>query len=158
MKVYSSIWRALLVGVCAALLAAAPLPAQTADTTAALAPGSFAVGFGSAVIQDSTRRLASGEQRPIPIAVWYPAISNPGRPMSYRDYFQVFDSPRTAGTDSAELKAFTDFIASHGAPRAEVLAWLASIAEQLDLSLADAASRYANGCPRCGAVPCDCPM
>ncbi|MCU1355789.1 MAG: hypothetical protein JWM89_1207 [Acidimicrobiales bacterium] len=39
----------------------------------------------------------------------------------------------------------------------DVLAWLASLAHQLDLSLDDAAARYANGCPRCGTVPCGCP-
>ena len=39
----------------------------------------------------------------------------------------------------------------------DVLAWLASLAEQLDLSLEDAAARYAAGCPRCGATPCGCP-
>jgi NTP pyrophosphatase (non-canonical NTP hydrolase) len=39
---------------------------------------------------------------------------------------------------------------------ADVLAWLASIAEQLGLSLDDAATRYAAGCPRCGGVPCSC--
>jgi NTP pyrophosphatase (non-canonical NTP hydrolase) len=39
----------------------------------------------------------------------------------------------------------------------DVLAWLASLAEQLGLSLDDAAARYADGCPRCGAVPCGCP-
>jgi NTP pyrophosphatase (non-canonical NTP hydrolase) len=39
---------------------------------------------------------------------------------------------------------------------ADVLAWLASLAGQLGLSLDDAASRYANGCPRCGNVPCTC--
>ena len=39
----------------------------------------------------------------------------------------------------------------------DVLAWLASLAAQLDLSLDDAATRYASGCPRCGAVPCGCP-
>ncbi|HEV3226865.1 MAG TPA: MazG nucleotide pyrophosphohydrolase domain-containing protein [Acidimicrobiales bacterium] len=39
---------------------------------------------------------------------------------------------------------------------ADVLAWLASIAEQLGLSLADAAQRYAAGCPRCGQRPCAC--
>ena len=38
----------------------------------------------------------------------------------------------------------------------DVLAWTASLAEQLGLSLDDAAARYANGCPRCGAVPCSC--
>ena len=39
---------------------------------------------------------------------------------------------------------------------ADVLAWLASIAAQLDLSLEDAAARYADGCPRCGGIPCTC--
>jgi len=38
----------------------------------------------------------------------------------------------------------------------DVLAWLASLAEQLGLSLEDAAQRYAGGCPRCGTVPCTC--
>jgi len=41
---------------------------------------------------------------------------------------------------------------------ADVLAWLASIAEQLGLSLDDAVTRYANGCPRCGTTPCRCPL
>jgi NTP pyrophosphatase (non-canonical NTP hydrolase) len=39
----------------------------------------------------------------------------------------------------------------------DVLAWLASLAEQLGLSLDDAAARYRSGCPRCGAIPCQCP-
>ena len=39
----------------------------------------------------------------------------------------------------------------------DVLAWLASIADQLDLSLDDAVRRYTGGCPRCGALPCRCP-
>ncbi len=38
----------------------------------------------------------------------------------------------------------------------DVLAWLASLANQLGLSLEDAAARYAEGCPRCGAMPCAC--
>jgi NTP pyrophosphatase (non-canonical NTP hydrolase) len=38
----------------------------------------------------------------------------------------------------------------------DVLAWLASLAEQLGLSLEDAAARYADGCPICGAIPCRC--
>jgi NTP pyrophosphatase (non-canonical NTP hydrolase) len=41
---------------------------------------------------------------------------------------------------------------------ADVLAWLASIADQLGLSLDDATRRYANGCPRCGEIPCRCPL
>lgn len=39
---------------------------------------------------------------------------------------------------------------------ADVLAWLASLAAQLGLSLDDAARRYADGCPRCGRIPCRC--
>jgi NTP pyrophosphatase (non-canonical NTP hydrolase) len=38
----------------------------------------------------------------------------------------------------------------------DVLAWLASLAEQLGLSLEDAAARYAEGCPSCGSTPCRC--
>ena len=39
----------------------------------------------------------------------------------------------------------------------DVLAWLASLANQLGLSLEEAVGRYAGGCPACGGVPCDCP-
>ena len=39
----------------------------------------------------------------------------------------------------------------------DVLAWLASLTDQLGLSLERAAERYRNGCPRCGSVPCACP-
>jgi NTP pyrophosphatase (non-canonical NTP hydrolase) len=39
----------------------------------------------------------------------------------------------------------------------DVLAWLASLANQLGLSMDDALARYAEGCPVCGGVPCTCP-
>lgn len=39
----------------------------------------------------------------------------------------------------------------------DVLAWLASLAEQLGLALDDAVARYANGCPKCAGIPCACP-
>lgn len=38
----------------------------------------------------------------------------------------------------------------------DVLAWLASLANQLGLALDDAAARYADGCPKCEATPCTC--
>ena len=38
----------------------------------------------------------------------------------------------------------------------DVLAWLASLANQLGLSLDQAAARYAAGCPKCGGTPCHC--
>jgi NTP pyrophosphatase (non-canonical NTP hydrolase) len=40
---------------------------------------------------------------------------------------------------------------------ADVLAWVASLANQMDIDLAAAVERYASGCPRCAAMPCDCP-
>jgi NTP pyrophosphatase (non-canonical NTP hydrolase) len=39
----------------------------------------------------------------------------------------------------------------------DVLAWLASLANQLGLSLDDGAARYADGCPKCTCSPCVCP-
>lgn len=38
----------------------------------------------------------------------------------------------------------------------DVLAWVASLANQLDLRLDDAVARYVSGCPRCGQTPCAC--
>jgi NTP pyrophosphatase (non-canonical NTP hydrolase) len=40
----------------------------------------------------------------------------------------------------------------------DVLAWLASLANQAGVDLEDAAARYADGCPKCGAIPCGCPF
>ena len=39
----------------------------------------------------------------------------------------------------------------------DVVAWLASIANQLGLSMDEAVGRYASGCPVCAAIPCACP-
>jgi len=39
----------------------------------------------------------------------------------------------------------------------DVLAWLASLAHQLDIPLDDAIERYRAGCPRCSELPCRCP-
>lgn len=39
----------------------------------------------------------------------------------------------------------------------DVLAWLASLAGQLGLSLEEAAGRYSAGCPACSRIPCCCP-
>ena len=40
---------------------------------------------------------------------------------------------------------------------ADVLAWVASLANQMDVDLDAAVQRYAAGCPRCAAIPCACP-
>ncbi len=39
---------------------------------------------------------------------------------------------------------------------ADVLAWVASLANQMDIDLTQAIERYASGCPRCSASPCAC--
>ena len=38
----------------------------------------------------------------------------------------------------------------------DALAWLTTVADFAGVDLDDAASRYAGGCPRCGAKPCVC--
>ena len=40
----------------------------------------------------------------------------------------------------------------------DVLAWLASLANQAGVDLEAAAARYSDGCPKCGAIPCRCPF
>ena len=40
---------------------------------------------------------------------------------------------------------------------ADVLAWVATLANQLDIDLTAAVERYRTGCPRCGTMPCACP-
>jgi NTP pyrophosphatase (non-canonical NTP hydrolase) len=39
---------------------------------------------------------------------------------------------------------------------ADVLAWLTSLANQVGVDLNEAVQRYADGCPRCAAIPCTC--
>jgi NTP pyrophosphatase (non-canonical NTP hydrolase) len=38
----------------------------------------------------------------------------------------------------------------------DVLAWLVTLADLCDVDLAEAAARYADGCPKCQASPCRC--
>ena len=38
----------------------------------------------------------------------------------------------------------------------DVVAWVASLANQQGLSIEDAIARYRAGCPRCQASPCTC--
>ena len=39
----------------------------------------------------------------------------------------------------------------------DVIAWVATLANQMGVDLTTAVERYADGCPRCGGVPCSCP-
>lgn len=38
----------------------------------------------------------------------------------------------------------------------DVIAWVATLANQMGVDLSQAVQRYANGCPRCSSVPCAC--
>ena len=38
----------------------------------------------------------------------------------------------------------------------DVIAWVATLANQLDVDLTEAIARYRDGCPKCGASPCRC--
>ena len=39
----------------------------------------------------------------------------------------------------------------------DVVAWVATLANQMGIDLTDAVERYATGCPRCASLPCACP-
>jgi NTP pyrophosphatase (non-canonical NTP hydrolase) len=49
------------------------------------------------------------------------------------------------GTKAQQLHEFGD-----------VLAWVASLANQLEIDLEEAAGRFADGCPKCSLTPCNC--
>ncbi|MGC9317756.1 MAG: MazG nucleotide pyrophosphohydrolase domain-containing protein [Armatimonadota bacterium] len=38
----------------------------------------------------------------------------------------------------------------------DVLAWLTTTASLAGVDMDEAAARFANGCPKCGAIPCEC--
>ena len=38
----------------------------------------------------------------------------------------------------------------------DVIAWVATLANQMGVDLTEAVERYAAGCPRCGTLPCSC--
>ena len=38
----------------------------------------------------------------------------------------------------------------------DVLAWLASLANQVGVDLTTVVDRYRDGCPKCAAIPCNC--
>ncbi|HET8679490.1 MAG TPA: MazG nucleotide pyrophosphohydrolase domain-containing protein [bacterium] len=40
----------------------------------------------------------------------------------------------------------------------DVLAWTVTVASLRGVDVARAVDRYAGGCPRCGSVPCVCPI
>lgn len=39
---------------------------------------------------------------------------------------------------------------------ADVVAWVATLANQMGIDLTEAVDRYKDGCPRCHSMPCGC--
>jgi NTP pyrophosphatase (non-canonical NTP hydrolase) len=39
----------------------------------------------------------------------------------------------------------------------DVIAWVATLANQMNIDLTEAIDRYSHGCPRCHSLPCACP-
>ncbi len=38
----------------------------------------------------------------------------------------------------------------------DVLAWVATLANQVEVDLTTVVDRYADGCPKCNSIPCSC--
>jgi NTP pyrophosphatase (non-canonical NTP hydrolase) len=38
----------------------------------------------------------------------------------------------------------------------DVLAWIATLANQVGVDLTEVVDRYKDGCPKCSAIPCEC--
>jgi NTP pyrophosphatase (non-canonical NTP hydrolase) len=85
-----------------------------------------------------------------------------------RDAFEAKDSRRglsgsfmwfmeEVGELAAALRGGSD--AERAAEFADVLAWLATLANTAGIDLEAAVeAKYGAGCPRCGKVPCVCPQ
>jgi NTP pyrophosphatase (non-canonical NTP hydrolase) len=80
---------------------------------------------------------------------------------TYRERDRARGTPATVAWLAEELGELARATRKEGSAEqlhelGDVLAWLASLADQLGLSLDDAARRYADGCPVCSAIPCTC--
>jgi NTP pyrophosphatase (non-canonical NTP hydrolase) len=63
-----------------------------------------------------------------------------------------FRWPPEVGEVARALRGDGDLVHEIG----DVLAWLGSLANLAGVDLERAAARYANGCPKCGEIPCGC--
>ena len=87
--------------------------------------------------------------------------------MMWQLYFERDSKRGTEGTldwledEVEELREALEEGESKAAEKefADVLAWLASLANVVGIDLEKAAlAKYANKCPKCGLSPCDCPF
>jgi len=106
------------VGAWLAVLLALAGPAAGQGHSGALEPGHWPVGFTTLASAES----ATVHPPAVEIGIWYPAEDSAGIRLTYRRYFLLGAPPDTGLT--AELTGLTDFLTEHGAPAAEVAAWL----------------------------------
>jgi NTP pyrophosphatase (non-canonical NTP hydrolase) len=69
--------------------------------------------------------------------------------------------PATVAWLCEEVGELAQAVRKHSTERqveefADVLAWVATLANQVGVDLDAALARYATGCPRCGSLPCRC--
>lgn len=95
--------------------------------------GPFEAGFTVLETSDPSRADASGAERRIQIAVWYPAKRTPGAAppsyMRYNEYVRLNTTERTlvpasADEERATLVAYRDALVKDGIPRASATAWM----------------------------------
>jgi dienelactone hydrolase len=102
-------------------------------TALALWPAAVLALAGSATGQTRARALEAGRwpvgfatmaraHSPLEIGIWYSARDSAGTRLTFRRYF--LDAASRDSSLAAELTGLTGFLTEHGAPEAEVAAWL----------------------------------
>ncbi|HEY7291756.1 MAG TPA: hypothetical protein VH583_18100 [Vicinamibacterales bacterium] len=114
--------------------------ALSASLLAPMQPGPNAVGFKMVVEVDATRPAlppGTGDGRPIPIAIWYPAVKPSGTPMRLRDYIVAGDTARI-GVPNADAGAPVAAFISDAQQRGVAASDLAALVETPVLARSDA--------------------
>jgi len=113
---------AALMSVC---LASTPIP-RDPWWSPTLERGIWDVGFTAVLLADTARHLGV-RPRPLQLALWYPAPTSPGAPLSYSDYLRL-SAAETTSVDTAQLglKAIDErcaFLAAHAIAESTVTRW-----------------------------------
>ncbi|HUL50250.1 MAG TPA: dienelactone hydrolase family protein [Gemmatimonadales bacterium] len=93
---------------------------------ATLERGIWDVGFEAVLLADTSRHLGI-RPRPLQLALWYPAVTSPGVPLTYSDYLRLA-AAETTSVDTARLglQAIDErcaFLAAHAIPESTITRW-----------------------------------
>jgi dienelactone hydrolase len=113
----------------AAILVLALLGARPWWAAELLRPGPFPVGFATELLNDPTRAPLPGRPRLVQLALWYPAATVDGRPLTYADYLRCAAADSTAvaraqGPDAAQ--AYRAFLLGRAVPDSVITSWLSA--------------------------------